>query len=173
VIVKFTELEVRTPGAGLLTVTAGMPVEAIAAAGMAAVNCVELTNVVVGAAPPKLTTEPATKFAPLIVSVKAAPPARAVVGEIVLIDGGSGGGGGVCSIELLPPHLARPDRAKNKTRAHLAREKALSFMEDPPHLKLLFRSWTRKNPPTIARGGFEYNGEGMVCTCFSSDRAAQ
>jgi hypothetical protein len=61
-------------------------------AGMAAVNCVELTNVAVGAAPPKLTIEDATKFVPLIVSVKAAPPATALFGEIVVIVGVGGGG---------------------------------------------------------------------------------
>jgi hypothetical protein len=64
-----------------------MPVEAMLEAGMAAVNCVELTNVVAGADPPKLTTEAATKFVPLIVSVKAGPPARPLFGEIVVIIG--------------------------------------------------------------------------------------
>jgi hypothetical protein len=48
----------------LLTVTAIVPVEAMLAAGMAAVNWVELTNVVAGADPPKLTVEAATKFVP-------------------------------------------------------------------------------------------------------------
>jgi hypothetical protein len=86
-MVKFIGLEVPPPGAGLVTVTAGVPVEAMAAAGMAAVNCVELTNVVVGAAPPKLTIEAATKLVPLIVSVRAAPPATALFGEIAVIVG--------------------------------------------------------------------------------------
>jgi hypothetical protein len=57
------------------------------AAGMAAVNCVEFTNVVAGADPPKLTIEAATKFVPLIVSVKAAPPEMLLFGEIVVIVG--------------------------------------------------------------------------------------
>ena len=92
-MVKFTGLEVPPPGAGLVTVTASTPVEAKLEAAMAAVNCVELTNVVVGAAPPKLAIEAATKFVPLIVSVKAAPPATAVFGEIVLIVGVTGGFG--------------------------------------------------------------------------------
>jgi hypothetical protein len=83
---KFTAFEVLPP-AGLVTVTATVPPEAIEAAGMAAVNCVALTNVVLGAAPPKLTTEAATKFVPVMVSVKAAPPARAVFGEIALTVG--------------------------------------------------------------------------------------
>ena len=46
--VKFIALEVPPSGAGLVTVTADVPVEAMLAAGMAAINCVELTNVVVG-----------------------------------------------------------------------------------------------------------------------------
>jgi hypothetical protein len=86
-MVKLIALEVPPPGPGLVTVTAGVPVEAMLAAGIAAVNWVELTNVVAGADPPKLTVEPATKFVPLIVSVKAAPPAAAVFGEIVVMVG--------------------------------------------------------------------------------------
>jgi hypothetical protein len=86
-MVKVNAFELPPPGAGLVTVTAGMPVEARLDAGMAAVNCVELTKVVAGANPPKLTIEAATKFAPLIVSVKAAPPATVLFGEIVVIVG--------------------------------------------------------------------------------------
>jgi hypothetical protein len=40
-----------------------------------------------GADPPKLTTEAAMKFVPLIVSVKAALPATVLFGEIVVIVG--------------------------------------------------------------------------------------
>jgi hypothetical protein len=86
-MVKFIGLEVPPPGAGLVTVTASVSVEAMLDAGMAAVNCVESTNVVTGADPAKLTIEDATKFVPLIVSVKAAPPARLLFGEIVVIVG--------------------------------------------------------------------------------------
>jgi hypothetical protein len=86
-MVKVTEFEVPPPGAGLVTVTAAVLAEAMAAAGTAAVNCVALTNVVVPAVPPKLTVEPVTKFVPLIVSVNAAPPAAALLGEIVVIVG--------------------------------------------------------------------------------------
>src|SRR5271154_3556843 len=86
-MMKSIAMEVPPPGAGLLTVTAIVPVEAMLAAGMAAVNCVELTNVVAGADPPKLTIEAATKLVPLIVSVEAAPPATEVFGEIEVIAG--------------------------------------------------------------------------------------
>jgi len=97
VMVKFMALEMPPPGAGLVTVTAGVPADAMAAAGIAAVNCVALTNVVAGAAPPKLTIEAATKFVPVIVSVKATPPAGVVFGEIEVMVGVGldplGGGG--------------------------------------------------------------------------------
>jgi hypothetical protein len=86
-MVKLIALEVPPPGAGLVTVTAGVPVEAKLAAGMAAVNCVELTNVVAGADPPKWTIDAATKFVPLIVSVKAALPATVLFGEMVVMVG--------------------------------------------------------------------------------------
>jgi hypothetical protein len=86
-MVKFAAFEVPPPGAGLVTVTASVPAEAMVATGMAAVNCVEFTNVVAGADPPKLTVEAATKFVPLTASVKAALPAKAVFGEIVVTVG--------------------------------------------------------------------------------------
>ena len=108
VMVKLIALEVPAPGAGLVTVTAGVPVEAMLAAGMAAVNCVELTNVVAGADPPKLIIEPATKFVPLIVSVKAALPATLLFGEIVVIVGV-----GLDPLDdglVPPPHPARSTR---------------------------------------------------------------
>jgi hypothetical protein len=58
---------------------------------------VALKTVVVTAVPPKLTIEAATKFVPLIVSVKAAPLAMTLFGEIVVIVGVGldplGGGG--------------------------------------------------------------------------------
>jgi hypothetical protein len=92
VIVKSSGLEVAPPGAGLVTVTAKVPVELTLEAGMATVNSVEPTNVVVGAAPPKLTIEAATKFVPLIVSVNAPPPATILFGEIAVIVGEGGGG---------------------------------------------------------------------------------
>jgi hypothetical protein len=63
----------------------------MAAAGMAAVNCVALTNVVAGDVPPKLTIEAATKFVPLIVSVKGI-PGMALFGKIVMIAGVGLGG---------------------------------------------------------------------------------
>jgi len=86
-MVKLIALEEPPPGAGLVTVTAGVPVEAMLAAGMAPINCVELTNVVASADPPKLIIEAATKFVPLIVRVKGTPPATVLFGEIVVMAG--------------------------------------------------------------------------------------
>ena len=115
-MVKVTALEVPPPGVGFVTVTAAVPAEAIAAAGTAAVNCVALTNVVAGAVPLKLTVVAGTKFVPLIVSVKAAPPAMALFGEIEVIVG--------VGLELtdwpeLPPQ-PRANRAVLLTRAKMA-----------------------------------------------------
>jgi hypothetical protein len=94
---KFTAFDVPPLGSGLVTVTAVVPAEPMAEAGMAAVSCVVLTNVVAGAVPPKLTVEPATKFAPLMVRVKAPAPAGAVFGEIKVIVGAGLARGGLLS----------------------------------------------------------------------------
>lgn len=87
VTVKATLLEVPPPGAGFVTVTAGVPAVAMSDARMAAVNWVALTKVVVLAAPAKFTVEVFTKFVPFTVSVNAGPPAAALVGESVVIVG--------------------------------------------------------------------------------------
>ena len=55
---------------------------AISAAGIAAVNCVALTNVVFRSAPFHWTTAPETKLDPLTVNVKSCPPVTTVVGVI-------------------------------------------------------------------------------------------
>jgi hypothetical protein len=78
---------VPPPGAGFVTVTGKEPMAAMSGAVIAAVSCVALTKVVVLAAPLKLTTELDTKPVPFTVSVNAAPPKVALVGEIVVIDG--------------------------------------------------------------------------------------
>lgn len=78
---------VPPPGAGLLTVTFALPEVAISAARMAAVNFVELTNVVVFALPLKLTVELWINPFPFTVSVNAWPPAVTVDGARELILG--------------------------------------------------------------------------------------
>src|SRR5512134_2654879 len=83
VIGNDTPPEVPPPGVGLNTVTCAVPAVAMSAAVIDAVSCVAETNVVVRLAPFHRTTEPATKFVPFTVSVNAAPPAVAEVGERV------------------------------------------------------------------------------------------
>ena len=77
------------------TVTEAVPAAAMSVAGIWAVSWVALTTVVVRAAPFHCTSEPLTKLLPVTVSVKAAPPATALLGESVLNDGV---GGGACVI---------------------------------------------------------------------------
>ena len=79
--------DVPPPGAGLVTVTLNVPAAAMSAAVIAAVTCVALTKVVVAAAPLKFTTDDELKFVPFTVSVKAVPPANALVGESEVIVG--------------------------------------------------------------------------------------
>jgi hypothetical protein len=79
--------DVPPPGVGLKTVTVVVPPVATSDAETAAVNCVALTNVVVSEVVFHLTTEALTKLVPLTVSVNAAPPVIAEVGESVVMVG--------------------------------------------------------------------------------------
>ena len=72
--------DVPPPGAALTTVIGTLPGLATSPAPIAAVSCVELTNVVVRAALFQRTTDPDTKLVPLTVSVNADPPAVALLG---------------------------------------------------------------------------------------------
>ena len=85
--VKVCALEVPPPGVELNTVTEAVPVAAMSAAVIAAVNWVEETNVVVRFDPFQRTLEPATKLLPLTVSVNAGPPAFAVAGLRLVVVG--------------------------------------------------------------------------------------
>ena len=73
--------ELPPPGDGLVTVTLTDAALVISLAGTCAVSCVLPTNVVVRATPFQLITAPLTKFVPLAVKVKAAPPAFALAGD--------------------------------------------------------------------------------------------
>src|SRR5262249_28492309 len=77
------------PGAGVKTVTLGVPAAAMSAAGMLAVSCVDETNVVGRSAPFSRTTELAVKLEPAAVRVKAAPPAATAAG-VMLLSAGTG-----------------------------------------------------------------------------------
>jgi hypothetical protein len=71
VMVNETLEEVPPPGAGFTTVTAAVPVEARSVARIAAVNCVELTNVVVRFAPLHFTCDVEMNPLPSRVNVNA------------------------------------------------------------------------------------------------------
>ncbi len=79
--------EVPPPGVGLKTVILYDPAVSKSDAGIIAVNCEALTNVVVLAEPAKLTTEEGIKFVPLTVKVNCASPTAADVGEIEIVVG--------------------------------------------------------------------------------------
>src|SRR6266566_4941871 len=80
-MVNVSAPEVPPPGVGENTVTDAVPAVATSLAGIAACNCVPLTNVVVRAPPFQRTTDPLTKFVPFTVSVNAPPPAVVLVGD--------------------------------------------------------------------------------------------
>ncbi len=103
--VKVTAFDVPPPG--LVTVTLKLPAVAMSEARMAAVSCVALTVVVVRALPLKLTVEPLTKFVPFTVKVNPAPPAMALVGEMLLIVGA-----GVWTVSLNT--VPKPPKAKKE-----------------------------------------------------------
>jgi hypothetical protein len=92
VLVKFCTFEIPPPGTGLVTVTAKVPAEATALAGIVTNSCVESKReppfrMVVTGLVPKLTVEPLAKFVPLIVSVNGALPTKELLGEISVIAG--------------------------------------------------------------------------------------
>lgn len=87
VIVKVCAFDVPPPGAGLTTVTMGVPLVATSEAGTEAVSCEALTYVVVSAVPFQSTVEDATKSLPLTVRVNAVDPAATLDGEIEEIEG--------------------------------------------------------------------------------------
>ncbi len=87
VMVKVAVLDVPPPGAGLKTVTFAVPAVATSLAGIAAVSTVLETNPVVRSLPFQRTTEPLTKFVPVMVRVNPPLPATVVDGLIVVIVG--------------------------------------------------------------------------------------
>jgi hypothetical protein len=86
-MVKVRALEVPPPGDGLKTVTLAVPAVAISVAGMDAVSWVEDIYVVPRSALFHRTTEPGTKLLPVRVKVKAALPAVAEEGEMLVSTG--------------------------------------------------------------------------------------
>jgi len=87
VIGKFCAFDVPPPGPGLTTVTLAVPAVAMSAAAIAAVNCVAEINVVVRFDPFHCTVDVVRKLLPVTVNVNAAPPAVALAGLRLLIEG--------------------------------------------------------------------------------------
>lgn len=100
---KLTAFDVPPPGVGVTTVTLAVPTLAMSVAGIAAVNCVALTKVVVRGLPFHCTVEPLTKLLPLTVKVKAAPPAVAPFGFKLVIEGRGLLMANVAASEVPPP----------------------------------------------------------------------
>src|SRR5262249_20248105 len=88
---------------GLTTPIARLPVDAMSLAGIAAVSCVPLTNVVVRFEPFTWTTDPFTKFEPIAVSVKPGPPAVAVLAAMLVSIGGGTVTVKMRGVEVPPP----------------------------------------------------------------------
>ena len=74
---------------------------------MVALNWVALTKVVVRAAPFQRTADPETKLLPLTVSVKAGPPAVALLGASEP-SAGAAGGGAAATVKGNAPDAAPP-----------------------------------------------------------------
>ena len=85
--VRVWALEVPPTGTGVDTVIWALPADAMSVAGIAAVNFVAETKVVVRPDPPHCTTESATKPLPVTVSVNAAAPGARDVGLMLVITG--------------------------------------------------------------------------------------
>lgn len=102
---KFVPAVTPPPGVGVLTVTVPAPAVAMSAAVIAAVSRVALTNVVVRGAPFHSTAEEFTKPVPSTVSVNAALPATALVGERFEI---VGVGFGAWMVKLVPDDVPPP-----------------------------------------------------------------
>src|SRR5438046_10765512 len=102
---KVCALDVPPPGVGLTTVTEAVPAVAMSAAAICAVSWVLLPNGVDRAVPFHWTTDEATKFVPVSVSVNAASPAVLLFGAMEL-NVGVGFGAlivKVCAFEPPPP----------------------------------------------------------------------
>jgi hypothetical protein len=89
-----------------VTVMPALPPLAIRLAETEAVNCVELTNVVVSAVPFQFTTAPLRKFVPFTVSVNAGPPAGVETGLRLVIVGVGMVMEKLVAVEVLPPEFA-------------------------------------------------------------------
>ena len=103
--VKVCAFDVPPPGVGFTTVMLNVPPVVRSLAGIEAVTCVELTNVVVRGEPLKFTTDVETKLVPFTVMVKAASPTFLLVGEMLLRVGV-----GLLTVKLIAPETPPPGK---------------------------------------------------------------
>src|SRR5271156_2684591 len=92
-----TAFETAEPGLGFVTVTGTLPACAAVAVPLAA-SCVDDTNVVARAVPPKFTTAPLTKFVPITSNVNAPRVSAGGVTETMV-------GTGFCNVTAAVPEL--------------------------------------------------------------------
>ena len=102
-MVNVCAFDVPPPGAAFTTVTEAVPPVLMSDEGTVAVTLVLVTKVVVKVELFQCTTEPETKFDPLTVSVKEAPPAVALVGEIEVV-----AGNGLLTVNVLGDDVPPP-----------------------------------------------------------------
>jgi hypothetical protein len=102
-MLKLTAFEAPPPGPGFTTVMLAVLAAAMSPAGIAAVSCVLLPNVVGRSAPFQRTTDPLTKFEPATVRVKAGPPVTAEGGLMLAITGTGLSIAKLAALEAPPP----------------------------------------------------------------------
>jgi hypothetical protein len=98
----------------VVTVTLAKPAAAIRPAGTGAVNLVEFATVVANAFVPHFAVAPETKFVPLMVSVKAAPPATAVLGLRLVMVGAAARAGGAARNSIVNDTTNARDRGRKR-----------------------------------------------------------
>src|SRR5215831_6019011 len=98
VIGKKTTLELPPPGLGLTTVTEAVLAVAMSEAGIVAVNCELVTNVVARALPFQFTIDPDTNPVPFTVSVNPVPPGATASGTSGWLINGTGFGSGISKV---------------------------------------------------------------------------
>jgi hypothetical protein len=100
---KVSDVLVPPPGAGLKMATPAVPAEVKSAAGIVAVNCVALTNVVARTEPFHRTVAPETRLPPVTVKVRFGEPAVTVIVDRLVMVGMLFGTIGGTETVIIPP----------------------------------------------------------------------
>ncbi len=140
----------------LTAVMLALPALAIKLAGTAAVNCAELTNVVVRAVPFHCTVAPVRKLVPLTVRVKSEPPAVAEAGLRLLIVGVGPVMGNVTAVDGVPPVFTAVMLAFPTVAIKLAGTVAVNWaeltnvVESPPPFHCTVAPERKPDPLTVS-----------------------